>query len=189
MICIKGNPLVFIQYICLNNQPELKLGNRRSSASKMVTNEMKNVKSTNRVVHNVTKELTWSDDKLPHPSKLPFYRHATWIKEKEKKKSSFVVICHKMAEEQDSFIKCHHASGSVVSIALFNEAQLDDIKKFCWNDDYPCNALGIGTTFQFGYFYVVTTSYRHPFQQNKEGTYPTLLRGPMMATHRLQKQN
>lgn len=29
MICIKENLLVFIQYIGLNNQPELKLGNRQ----------------------------------------------------------------------------------------------------------------------------------------------------------------
>lgn len=39
------------------------------------------------------------------------------------------------------------------------------------------SALGIDTTFQFGNFYVVTTSYGHPFLQSREGTYPTLF-GP-----------
>lgn len=86
MICIKGNLLVFIQYIGLNNQHKLKLGKRqiRPSTSKMVTNKLKNVKSTKSIVHNVTKEIAGSDDEFPHPSKLPFYRHVTWIKEEEK---------------------------------------------------------------------------------------------------------
>ena len=141
-------------------------------------------------MQNVIKMIAGSDDGLPHPSQLPSYRSVTWIKGKEKKKkeSASVDICHKMAEEQDSFIKCHHVSGNEVSVVLFNKEQLDDIEKFCCNDSYPCSALGIDTTFQFGNFYVVTTSYRHPFLQSREGTYPTLL-GPMMVTHQLQRHN
>ena len=50
MISIEGNPLVFIQYTGLDNQPEIEMGKRRirPSTSKMIANEVKNVKSTKR---------------------------------------------------------------------------------------------------------------------------------------------
>ena len=203
MIGIEGNPIVIIVYAGLNYQPELKMGKRRvrPSTMKLVDSALLHSKSMKQIVSDVTEKV--SNDGYTAPSILPTYRSVKWVKEKKKKeeikkeekekekkkeekKRTFVELCHKMAEEDDTFIRCQEVSGNVVSVVLYNNQQLSDLRKFCTNPEYPCSALGIDTTFQFGNFYVVTTSYRHLFLQNKEGKFPIML-GPILVTHRLQR--
>ncbi|XP_072016415.1 uncharacterized protein [Amphiura filiformis] len=185
-ISIEGNPVVFIQYEGFNNQPELKLGNRRirPSTAQLIDSEILSTKSTKRIVHNVREKVAAVKG---GPSSTPSYRSVTWQKEKLKKdevKDTLISICHKMAEEEEEhkYIRSYQVNANVVSVVGFDDQQLDDIEHFYCHEGFPCSPLYVDTAFKFGKIFVVTTSYRHLQLKNKDGKHPCLM-GPIMITH------
>ena len=189
VIEVEGNPVVLIQYKGLSNQDGLTLGKRhtRPSTVKRIQKELNNTSCNKRVRFNVHSKLTQSKD-LEGPSAIPTARTVSNQKSKEsskEKKSTMTEVFHEMAES--TYVRTYNVTSNIVSVVLFDDAQLADIDRFCSHDCFPVSPLYVDTTFKFGKFYVVTTSYRHLFLRSKaSGNCPTMI-GPTMITHNLKR--
>ena len=187
---IDNEPVVLVQYLGLKDQPTLKLGNRHTKKKtvELIKKEIQKTSSLKRALYNVDEELHKSGD-IKGPSSLPTLRTVKYVKQKAKREkiSTTTAIMHKMAED-DNFVRVYDVTDNVMSVVLFDNRQLADIKKFCCNDEGYRSSLTVDTTFKFGEYFVVTTSYRHLQLKTVRGNHPVLL-GPLMVTHKLERSN
>ncbi len=188
---IEGHHIVLLSYTGLRNQEGLELGRRhvRPSTAKLIQQEMQTTRSLKRVLFNVSKKV--GSREMATPSATPTYRTVLNEKSKVKKKECDDVVtsvCHKMADEDVKFTRSYQVNSNVVSVICFDDKQLDDIERFCCHDEFPCSPLYVDTTFKFGSFFVVTTTYRNLYVKSKRtGKYPCIM-GPVMITHRTNRQ-
>ena len=83
-------------------------------------------------------------------------------------------------DEEKKFIQGVIVEDNCPTIILFSKEQIDDIAKFCTNDNNINSPFCVDMTYDIGNFYVVVTTYRHMQLESQETGKEPVLIGPVM---------
>ena len=127
-----------------------------------IANAVKQQPSNQRVLHTVEEENGGLLSQLPSDIQRN-KRQVRYVRSKETPSSVDPILdIMNMKDTDDSFIQQIHVDNKTSTVILFNDGQLNDIKRFCAPDqEKQASILSCDMTFKLGDFWVVTTQYHN----------------------------
>ena len=90
--------------------------------------------------------------------------------------------------EEKKFVQRVIVENNCPTVVLFSEEQIDDIAKFCTNDNGVNSPFCVDMTYDIGNFYVVVTTYRHMQLRSRETGKEPVLVGPVMICSKKDRE-